>query len=168
MSKSRRRVSRASERETELPRASHATGDAAATASRRAPTKPPIGRQHAGRQQLIRRGVPVSPGVAIGRACCLHEIFPGSDAELPDDDAVLRELARYDQARDQAIRDLKALHKKVSSQLGQRAAAIFQVHESILHDPALTAKLRSWIVDARQTAPAALRRLLDEYTALFE
>jgi phosphoenolpyruvate-protein phosphotransferase len=121
-----------------------------------------------GRQQLIRRGVAVSPGVAIGRACCLHEIFPGSDAELPDDDAVLRELARYDQARDQAIRDLKALHKKVSNQLGQRAAAIFQVHESILHDPALTAKLRSWIVDARQTAPAALRRLLDEYTALFE
>ena len=161
MSKSRRRVSRALERETKSARPSHAADDA--VASHRAPT-----RQQAGRQQLIRRGVPVSPGVAIGRACCLHEIFPGSDAELPDDDAVLRELARYDQARDQAIRDLKTLHKKVSSQLGVRAAAIFQVHESILHDPALTGKLRSWIVDARQTAPAALRRLLDEYTALFE
>ena len=88
--------------------------------------------------------------------------------ELPDDDAVLRELARYDQARDQAARDLKALHQKVASQLGQRAAAIFQVHESILHDPALTAKVRAWIVEARQTAPAALRRLLEEYTGLFE
>jgi phosphotransferase system enzyme I (PtsI) len=117
---------------------------------------------------LTRRGVPVSPGVALGRACCLHEIFPGSDVELPDDDAVLRELARYDQARDQAARDLKALHQKVSSQLGQRAAAIFQVHESILHDPALTAKIRAWIVDGRHTAPAALRKLLEEYTALFE
>ncbi|MGH7139854.1 MAG: phosphoenolpyruvate--protein phosphotransferase, partial [Pirellulales bacterium] len=37
-----------------------------------------------------------------------------------------------------------------------------------MHEPALTAKLRSWIDEARQTAPAAQRRLLDEYTALFE
>ncbi|HEV3342873.1 MAG TPA: phosphoenolpyruvate--protein phosphotransferase, partial [Pirellulales bacterium] len=136
---------------------SHHAGEGSAGSSRRG---------H--RAQLSRRGVPVSPGVAIGRACCLHEIFPGSDVELPDDDAVLRELARYDQARDQAARDLKTLHQKVSSQLGQRAAAIFQVHESILHDPALTAKIRAWIVDARHTAPAALRKLLEEYTTLFE
>lgn len=156
MSKSRRRASRPSERDTATPR-SPALSEGAAGGTRRA-----AGRQH------TRRGVPVSPGVAIGRACCLHEIFPGSEAELPDDDAVLRELARYDQAREQSIRDLRALHKKVSGQLGQRAAAIFQVHESILHDPSLTSKVHTWIVEARQTAPAALRRLLEEYTALFE
>ncbi|HET6881787.1 MAG TPA: phosphoenolpyruvate--protein phosphotransferase [Pirellulales bacterium] len=156
MSKSRGRVSRLREHEPAAPR-SHPTGDSAA-APRRAAARP----------QLVRTGVAVSPGVAIGRACCLHEIFPGSEVELPDDDAVLRELARYDQAREQATRDLKALHQKVSNQLGQRAAAIFQVHESILHDPALTAKVQAWIVESRQTAPAALRRLLEEYTALFE
>jgi phosphotransferase system enzyme I (PtsI) len=159
MSKSRRRISRPREKAPSNPPPSHHAGDGSAAPSRRAAAQ---------RVQLIRRGVPVSPGVAIGRACCLHEIFPGSDVELPDDDAVLRELARYDQARDQAARDLKALHQKVSSQLGQRAAAIFQVHESILHDPALTAKVRAWIVESRHTAPAALRKLLDEYTALFE
>jgi phosphoenolpyruvate-protein phosphotransferase len=159
MSKSRRRVSRPGEKAPSGPPLAHHAGDGAAAAPRRASGH---------RAQLIRRGVAVSPGVAIGRACCLHEIFPGSDVELPDDDAVLRELARYDQARDQAARDLKTLHQKVSSQLGQRAAAIFQVHESILHDPALTAKIRAWIVEARQTAPAALRKLLEEYTVLFE
>ncbi|HVX14962.1 MAG TPA: phosphoenolpyruvate--protein phosphotransferase [Pirellulales bacterium] len=159
MSKSRRRVSRPREQERAAARPAHHESDGAATVSRRA-----VGP----RTQVLRAGVAVSPGVAIGQACCLHEIFPGSDALLPDDDAVLRELARYDQARDQVARDLKTLFHKVSAQLGQRAAAIFQVHESILHDPALTAKLQSWIVEARQTAPAALRRLLEEYTTLFE
>jgi len=160
MSKSPRRKPRPKSQLRQDTAASHSTGEAAEGVPRRG--------QPGLRVQVCRQGVAVSPGVAIGKACCLHEIFPGSDVELPDDDAVLRELARYDQAREQAARDLKTLHHKVSSQLGHRAAAIFQVHESILHDPALTAKVRSWIVESRQTAPAALRRLLEEYTALFE
>ena len=41
------------------------------------------------------------------------------------------------------------------------------MHESILHDPAFTNKIRTWIVDDRLTAQAALDRLLDEYTELF-
>ena len=57
--------------------------------------------------------------------------------------------------------------KKVSSQVGADEAAIFRAHESILHDPTFTAKIRTWIVEERQTAQGALSRLLSEYTALF-
>ena len=120
------------------------------------------------RPQLVRQGVAVSPGVAVGKAHCIHDLFVGGDSEPLDDAAAAAELARYDQARERAAHDLQALHQKVRQQLGERAAAIFQVHESILHDPAFTAKVRSWIVDSRQNAKAALRRLLDEYTSLFE
>ena len=56
---------------------------------------------------------------------------------------------------------------KVASQVGNEEAAIFRAHESILHDPTFTAKIRRWIVDEQQTAPAALDRLLHEYTGLF-
>ena len=59
------------------------------------------------------------------------------------------------------------MYHKVASQVGPAEAAIFRTHESILHDPAFTAKIRGWIVDECQSAQSALRRLLDEYTALF-
>ncbi len=115
----------------------------------------------------VRHGLAVSPGVAIARAHCIQDVLVGQEAEPLDDAAATNELARYDQAREKAVEDLRQLHHKVRGQVGDRAAAIFQVHESILHDPAFTAKVRCWIVESRQPAEAALRRLLDEYTALF-
>lgn len=44
------------------------------------------------------------------------------------------------------------LYQKVASQVGPAEAAIFHAHESILHDPAFTAKIRTWIVDECQSA----------------
>ncbi|HVW35933.1 MAG TPA: phosphoenolpyruvate--protein phosphotransferase, partial [Pirellulales bacterium] len=119
------------------------------------------------RPTLVRRGLAVSPGVAVGKAHCIQDYFVRTDSEPLDDAEALSELARYDQAREKTAEDLRLLHQKVRAQVGDRAAAVFQVHESILRDSAFTAKVRSWIVESRQSAQAALRRLLDEYTALF-
>lgn len=119
------------------------------------------------RPTLVRRGLAVSPGVAVGKAHCIQDYFVRTDSEPLDDAEALSELARYDQARERTAEDLRLLHQKVRAQVGDRAAAVFQVHESILRDSAFTAKVRSWIVESRQSAQAALRRLLDEYTALF-
>ena len=119
------------------------------------------------RPTLVRRGLAVSPGVAVGKAHCIQDYFVRTDSEPLDDAEALSELARYDQARERTAEDLRMLHQKVRAQVGDRAAAVFQVHESILRDSAFTAKVRSWIVESRQSAQAALRRLLDEYTALF-
>jgi phosphotransferase system enzyme I (PtsI) len=116
---------------------------------------------------VMRVGLAVSPGVAIGKAYCIHEIFVGPETQPLDDAQILSELAHYDRAREKTAADLQALYSKVHSQVGQSQAAIFAVHESILKDPAFTAKVRSWIVDSRQSAQAALHRLLDEYTQLF-
>ena len=115
----------------------------------------------------MRKGIGVSPGVAVGTAYCIHEIFVNPDTKQLAEGEVHAELERYDQARDQTASDLRALYQKVASQVGTDEAAIFRAHESILHDPSFTAKIRSWIVNERQTAQSALHRLLDEYTALF-
>lgn len=117
--------------------------------------------------ELMLRGVAVSPGVAIGRAYCIHDLF-FADEPLPLADAeVLNELARYDAAREKTAQDLKAVYRKVAEQVGDDQAAIFLSHEAILHDPAFTAKVRSWIIDSKQSAQSALQRLLTEYTELF-
>ncbi len=115
----------------------------------------------------MRRGIGVSPGVAVGTAYCIHEIFVNPETRRLEKSETFAELERYDAARERTAADLRALYQKVSSQVGLEEAAIFRSHESILHDPAFTAKVRSWIVDECQSAQSAMHRLLSEYTELF-
>ena len=115
----------------------------------------------------MRKGISVSPGVAVGTAYCIHEIFVDPDTKRLEDNEVTAELANYETARDKAAAELRALHHKVAAQVGAPEAAIFAAHESILRDTAFTNKVRTWVVNDRLTAQAALHRLLDEYTILF-
>lgn len=115
----------------------------------------------------MRKGIGVSPGVVVGKAYCIDEIFVNPHTRQLAEQEVLPELRRFEQARDRTAADLHALDHKVSSQVGPEQAAIFRAHEAILRDPAFTAKVRSWIVDHHETAQTALHRILDEYTSLF-
>ncbi len=115
----------------------------------------------------MRKGIAVSPGVAVGKAYCIHEIFVNPETRRLEEDEVRQELGRYDEARAATAGDLHALYEKVASQVGKKEAAVFRVHESILHDPTFTAKVRHAIAEDRLTVQAALDRLLQEYAALF-
>ena len=115
----------------------------------------------------MRRGIAVSPGVAVGTVYCLHEVFVRPDSKRLEDQELSAELARYETACDKTAQDLSALRIKVEKQVGNVEGAIFGVHESILRDSAFRNKIRTWIVEERLTAQAALHRLLNEYTSLF-
>jgi phosphotransferase system enzyme I (PtsI) len=115
----------------------------------------------------MRKGIAVSPGVAVGTAYCIHDIFVNPDTKRLEPHQVTAELAAFESARDKTAKDLRALQNKVESQLGRDEAAIFAVHEGILRDHDFTEKIRSWIADERLTAAAALHQLLEHYTVLF-
>jgi phosphotransferase system enzyme I (PtsI) len=115
----------------------------------------------------MRKGISVSPGVAVGKAYCVDEILVAGDARQLADSEISAELARYETARDRTAKDLRALKRKVERQVGPEEASIFGAHESILYDTAFTNKIRKWIVDDRMTAQAALHRLVNHYTSLF-
>src|SRR5688572_11282943 len=97
----------------------------------------------------MRKGIAVSPGVAVGTAYCIHEIFVNPDTKRLEDREVTAELAQYEYARDKTAEDLLALQKKVEAQVGHEQAAIFAVHETILRDSPFTKKIRDWIVNER-------------------
>ena len=115
----------------------------------------------------MRKGIGVSPGVAVGQAYCIHEIFVNPETRNLAPDEVRPELARFEVACEKTAADLRALHAKVASQVGQQEAAVFATHETILRDAAFVDKIRGWITDEHLVASAALKRLLDEYTTLF-
>jgi len=115
----------------------------------------------------MRKGIPVSPGVAVGTAFCIHEIFVNPDTSRLEASEISGELSNFEEAREKAAGELRALQVKVEQQVGHDEAAIFGVHESILRDAVFSSKVRDWIANDRLTAQAGLARLLDEYTGVF-
>lgn len=111
----------------------------------------------------MRRGIAVSPGVTVGTAYCIHEVFVKPNAEKLVGPAIVHELARFENARRRSIDDVRLLQQKVQKQVGKDAAAIFAVHETILQDAALVGKVRHWIQHEGVSAQEALSRLLDFY-----
>ncbi len=116
----------------------------------------------------MRKGIAVSPGVSIGAAYCIHEVFVEPGRGRLESHEVAGELAKFENARKRSIADLRVLQQKVEQQVGKDSAAIFAVHESILQDSTLVGKVRNWIKDDRSPAQAALARLLDYYRGLLD
>ena len=115
----------------------------------------------------MRKGIGVSPGVAIGTAYCIHQVFVAVDGPPLTGDRARAELERFSKAKVKVTTDLRAVRRKVLQQVGESEAAIFQVHEAILHDSAFSKRVEEWILGEGLTVQAALRRLLDDYTSLF-
>ncbi len=116
----------------------------------------------------MRKGIAVSPGVTIGTAYCIHEVFVAPDREHLQPEEVASEVARFEAARKKSIADVRALHTKLERQVGKDAAAVFAVHESILQDAALVGKVRHWMTHDRLSAQAALARLIETYRELLD
>src|SRR5687767_7895832 len=115
----------------------------------------------------MRKGVPVSPGVAVARAYCVDEVLARQAPEQIDGAMASAEVARFEAAVFEAGNELDAIVRRVSEQLGEEEAAIFRGHRLLLRDPALLTKVKTAILAKHVDAGTALHDLLDEYTLLF-
>ncbi len=114
----------------------------------------------------MRKGIAISPGIAIGAAYCIEAIFVNPDHLTLSEGEVPAELARLDAAIESVATDLRKLQSRVDFQLGKEAAAVFAVHESILRDPAMAGRLRESVRRERISSQESLRRLMAEYDEL--
>jgi phosphoenolpyruvate-protein phosphotransferase len=114
----------------------------------------------------LRKGVPVSPGVAVAHAYCVDEVLARREPLLLDRAALSGETARFDRACAAAARELDAITERVSRQVGEEEAAIFRSHRVLIRDPALVAKVHSYIAGQRLDAASALHAVLEEYNKL--
>jgi phosphoenolpyruvate-protein phosphotransferase len=115
----------------------------------------------------MKRGVPISPGVAVGRAYCLNDGVSAHTQAPLDDTAVAMEINRLEGACAAAVQELDNLIARVSSQVGEEEAAIFRAHRLLVRDPALLGKVKSAIRQRRLDARTALQEALNEYNTLF-
>ena len=57
----------------------------------------------------VRKGISVSPGVMVGTAYCIDDIFVGQSNVQLDQDQVSGELVRFREACEKTAADLRAL-----------------------------------------------------------
>ncbi len=115
----------------------------------------------------MRKGIAVSPGIAVGTAYVVSEIYVGGKATKIASSEVQKELDRFEKARRQTAMDLQNLERKVATQVGPEEAAIFAVHRTMLRDPGFSNRICKVITEQQITAQAALRDTLNHYEYLF-
>src|SRR5689334_23184203 len=95
----------------------------------------------------MKKGVPVSPGIAVARAYCIDHVLARREPYHLDTAALSAEITRFDEATAAAARELDGLIAKVARQIGEDEAAIFRAHRLLLRDPSLSAKVKAAIRD---------------------
>ncbi|OYU94092.1 MAG: phosphoenolpyruvate--protein phosphotransferase, partial [Burkholderiales bacterium PBB5] len=101
-------------------------------------------------------GLPVSRGVAIGRAVLVASSRVDVAHYFIEPDSVLAEVARLRQARDTVAAELDALKHDLPAEAPTELAALLDVHLMLLHDEALAEATRHWIEERHYNAEWAV------------
>ncbi|HTI37829.1 MAG TPA: phosphoenolpyruvate--protein phosphotransferase [Vicinamibacterales bacterium] len=112
-------------------------------------------------------GLGVSPGVGIGRALVVTRGARDLRFRIPER-RVARELERLDEARARARAQLQRITQRIEQAAGAGHAYMFDAQLLMLDDPMLVDRAASIIRDEQLNAASALRRALDEISALFD
>lgn len=125
------------------------------------------GSRHVHNEIRTYKGTGVSPGIAIGRAL-LIETKVASAYRVPiKEEELEREVARFREALDKTISDLRALRQTVSRSMGEEYASIFDAHAMIASDPSFADKVIQKIESEQVNAEWAVAEVEDELEARF-
>ncbi len=118
----------------------------------------------------IYKGIPVSPGVVIGRVFVLDQVRQRVPRRVVASDQVGAETARFDAALRESTDELEQMRVQVESELGSEAAKIFAFHQGMLRDPSLTSPIRARIerehVKAEYAVAEEFRALADRFARM--
>jgi phosphotransferase system enzyme I (PtsI) len=113
-------------------------------------------------------GIPVSRGVAIGRAVLVASSRVDVAHYFIGTDQVEAEIQRAVRARDEVAAELSALKDDLPGDAPHELAALLDVHLMLLHDEALTGATKQWIIERHYNAEWALSAQLEVLARQFD
>ncbi len=113
-------------------------------------------------------GLPVSRGVAIGRAVLVASSRVDVAHYFVDASQVPAEIDRLRQARAVVSAELMALKDEVSGDTPAELSALLDVHLMLLHDPLVADATRTWIQERHYNAEWALSAQLEVLARQFD
>lgn len=117
---------------------------------------------------IIIKGIPASPGIAIGKAYVLEdEEIVVERREIPKE-KIKSEIKRFKRSLERTQIHLDAVKVKVLHMLGKQHAKLIDTHRLILKDPLITRDVISRIHSERVNAEFALSETLEQANRDFE
>ena len=113
-------------------------------------------------------GLPVSRGVAIGRAVLVASGRVDVAHYFIDDAGVEREIQRLRDARDTVAAELGALKRDLPADAPAELPALLEVHLMLLHDETLIEATKRWVKERRYNAEWALSAQLEVLARQFD
>ena len=114
------------------------------------------------------QGIPVSPGVAIGKAFVLRseDFFEIPRTEIRLDD-IPKEIVRFEESLTKTRADLFGIRKKIAQDLGHEQSDIFSAHLLILEDRTLIEDVLSKIKNECVSSEYAFSVVIQRYFKAF-
>ncbi len=113
-------------------------------------------------------GMPVSRGVAIGRAVLVASSRVDVAHYFVAVEQVPAEVQRLRDARDTVAHELEMLKQELPSEAPAELAALLDVHLMLLHDESLAAATRGWIEERHYNAEWAMSAQLEVLARQFD
>src|SRR5437763_1196410 len=116
----------------------------------------------------IKRGIPVSAGVAIGPALVLDTEWYRIPQRVVEVAQLETEVGRLRQAIAAASAEARAHERAIHDQLGRQYGAIFEAHALLIEDPSLSAEAEALIRGQHFAAEYAFSRVMRRYGKALE
>ena len=116
----------------------------------------------------ILKGIPVSPGIAIGEAFLLDTEGVRIPAHFAPEDQVENEIRRFERAVEEARQELEEFAAHMSRKAGSKIAEIFSAHAGMLTDEAFLDGARGRMREKRYTAEFAVSRTMRHWRRIFQ
>jgi len=114
------------------------------------------------------KGIPASPGIAIGKAYILEkENFCILEYRIKKEE-VEKEIKRFKEAVEESKKQILELKERVKEKIGEKEAYIFQSYLSILEDPLLIEGTIEKIKREKVNAETALRQVYKSFPEKFK
>ena len=113
-------------------------------------------------------GIPVSRGVAIGRAVLVASSRVDVAHYFIAEAQVEAEIQRTMRARDEVALELETLKKDLPGDAPHELSALLDVHLMLMHDEALTGATKQWIIERHYNAEWALSAQLEVLARQFD
>jgi len=104
-------------------------------------------------------GKSIYKGIAIGPVKILKKVV--YDTSLHTIENPEAEIERYNKARNTAVAQLQAIYQKAKTEVGEEAAAIFDVQSMLIGDDDFTDSVYSCIRDEKANAEYAVFQSID-------
>ena len=117
--------------------------------------------------EVVLRGVPASPGIAIGRVFLLSGDVVRVEPRTLEENEVENEIEKFRLAIQKAKSDLQHLREKAAESLSIESAQIFEAHQLMLEDELIIDETIRRIRSERINADLAFLEIMEKFESAF-